>query len=282
MLGAVRVVRTANVLVSLVGTVVGALAAVTVHAPFPAGRWIAVGLAAGSAALVTAGGNVLNDLRDRDGDRVNHPERPLVTGAISVPGARALTVGLFAAGAALAVPVALQEPAVGAIVAVAVAGLLLYELRFKAQGLVGNVTVGGLTAMVFLYGAAAVGAVAAVAPFAAMAFLATLGREVTKDMEDLAGDVDRSTLPKRIGLARAGRAAQGFVAGAIALSAVPLFTLVDWASPVGLAYLGVVLLADAAFVVSVAYLPGRLHFEQSVSKGAMAIALGAFLAVAFR
>ena len=41
-------------------------------------------------------------------------------------------------------------------------------------------------------------------------------------------------------------------------------------------------LADAAFVASVVYLPSRLHWEQTVSKGAMTIALCAFLAVAFR
>jgi geranylgeranylglycerol-phosphate geranylgeranyltransferase len=281
-LRAVRIVRTANVLVSFAGTVVGALAAVSLFAPWPAWTMARVGLAAGSAALVTAAGNVLNDLEDREGDRLNHPDRPLVTGEITVRGARRLTVGLFLAGIVFAVPVALSEPAVGAILGIAVAGLLLYELRFKARGLVGNVTVGGLTAMVFLYGGASVGALLAVVPFAAMAFLATLSREVIKDMEDVAGDLERTTLPKRLGLPASGRVAQGFVLGAIALSAVPFLTLVVWSSPAGLAYLALVLVADATFVLSVAHLPSRLHFEQTVSKGAMAIALGAFLAVAFR
>ncbi len=225
---------------------------------------------------------MLNDLEDRESDRVNHPDRPLVTGEVSVPAARALAVGLFSSGVAVAVPVALAEPWIAVILAAAVAGLLVYELRFKARGLVGNVTVGGLTAMVLLYGGAAVGQVETMVPFAAMAFLATVSREVIKDMEDLRGDVDRTTLPKTYGLAASSSVARGAVGAAVALSAVPLFWYLPWRSAAGVAYLAVVGIADAAFIVSVAFLPRRLHLEQTVSKGAMTLALCAFLAVAFR
>jgi hypothetical protein len=51
---------------------------------------------------------------------------------------------------------------------------------------------------------------------------------------------------------------------------------------VGIIYLVLVLAADAVFVLSVAYLPRRLHWEQTMSKVGMTIALFAFLAVAFR
>ncbi len=282
MLGAVRVVRATNVAVSFAGTVVGGLAAITVHVPFSELRWTLLLLAATSAALVTAGGNVLNDLEDLEGDRVNHPDRPLVTGELGLPAARRLTTGLFLSGALLAVPVALAEPWVAAILAVAVAGLVGYELRLKARGLVGNFTVGGLTAMVLLYGGASVGEPLVVVPFAAMAFLATLSREVIKDMEDVRGDVDRSTLPKTHGLRAASAVARTVTAAAIALSMVPLLWFVRVSSWGGLAYLLVVGVADALFVVSVALLPQRLRLEQTVSKGAMAVALCAFLAVAFR
>lgn len=282
MLGAVRIVRTANVLVSFAGTVVGAVAALSLSSVVGDSRWLSIVLAATSAALVTAGGNVLNDLEDQEGDRVNHPDRPLVTGEVSVATARALAVGLFAGGVAAAVPVAIGAPTLALILAVAVAGLLLYELRFKARGFVGNVTIGGLTAMVFLYGGAAVGRLETVAPFAAMAFLATLSREVVKDMEDVQGDTGRMTLPKRYGLAASGRIAQAAVAAAIVLSALPLLFTLPVTSVAGAAYLAVVGVADTAFVASVAYLPRRLHWEQTMSKGAMAIALLAFLMVAFR
>jgi geranylgeranylglycerol-phosphate geranylgeranyltransferase len=280
--GAVRLVRPVNVVVSFAGTVVGGLAAAAAGVVLARPVWLILVLASASTALVTAAGNVLNDLGDLEGDRLNHPDRPLVTGEVTTVGARRLTVALFAAGVVAAVPVAVVQPWVGVILALAVAGLLAYELRWKASGLLGNVTIGGLTAMVFLYGGAAVGRPLLVAPFAAMAWLATLSREVIKDMEDVAGDAARRTVPKIFGMRPAALFARGSVAAAIALSVTPFLWYLDLRSPAGIAYATVVGVADLVFVASVAWLPRRLRWEQTVSKGAMALALGAFLAVAFR
>lgn len=277
-----RLVRPANLAVSFVGTVVGGLAAAAVGLGASATVWVFLGLAAASTALVTAGGNVLNDLGDLEGDRLNHPDRPLVTGELTPRFARGLTGGLFVAGVLVVVPVAWSRPWVAVILAAAIAGLLAYELRWKARGLVGNVTVGGLTAMVFLYGGAAVGRPLLMVPFAAMAFFATLSREVIKDMEDVAGDATRRTVPKVLGMPPAARLARAAVAAAIVLSVTPYLWYLPPGSAAGLAYGLVVAGSDVGFVASVFWLPGRLRFEQTVSKGAMALALGAFLAVAFR
>jgi geranylgeranylglycerol-phosphate geranylgeranyltransferase len=279
---ALRIVRAGNLAVSFVGTIVGGLVAHAAGVTGSAEFWALLALAAASTALVTAGGNVLNDLEDIEGDRVNHPGRPLVTGEISVHSARILAVGLFAAGIELALPVILVEPLVGLILAIALAAMLAYEFRLKAAGLGGNLIVAALTGLVFLYGGAAAGNVLVVVPFAAMAFLATASREVIKDMEDVEGDVERHTLPKNHGLPVAGAVARASVGAAIALSFVPLFWFVHLASVAGIIYLALVLAADAVFVVSVVTLPNRLHWEQSMSKLAMTIALFAFLAVAFR
>ena len=222
---ALRLVRAGNLAVSFVGTIVGGLVARGIGLAGSGEFWLFVLLAAGSTALVTAGGNVLNDLEDIDEDRVNHPERPLVTGAISVQGARIVAVGLFAGGIELALPVILVYPLVGIILAAALGGMLAYEFRLKAAGLSGNAVVAALTALVFLYGAAAAGNALVLTPFAAMAFFATLSREVIKDMEDLAGDVDRRTLPRARGMGFATGVARGSVATALALSAVPLFLI---------------------------------------------------------
>ncbi|MGA7923920.1 MAG: UbiA family prenyltransferase, partial [Thermoplasmata archaeon] len=157
-----------------------------------------------------------------------------------------------------------------------------YEFRFKTEGLAGNVLVAFLTGAVFLYGGAAVGDVLVIVPFALMAFLSTLSREVIKDMEDAKGDVDRRTLPRTHGMAAAGLLARISAGLAIALSPVPLVTFLSLFTVAGIIYLATVLAADALFVVSVVWLPERLHREQSVSKGAMTVALIAFLAAAFR
>jgi geranylgeranylglycerol-phosphate geranylgeranyltransferase len=279
---ALRLVRVGNLGVSFIGTLVGGLVARGEGVGLSAEVWLAIVLAAFSTSFVTAGGNVLNDVLDREGDRTNHPDRPLVTGEISVRAARALTVGLFVAGAVVAVPVIVIAPLVGVLLAVAVGALLGYELRFKRRGFVGNLVVGLLTGLVFLYGGAAAGDALLLAPFAAMAFLATLSRELTKDMEDVAGDVDRTTLPRSRGLGVAGGVSRASVAAAVALSAVPFLWYLSLGSVAGIIYLGLVVAADGVFAVSVAYLPQRLHWEQTVSKLGMTVALLAFVAVAFR
>jgi geranylgeranylglycerol-phosphate geranylgeranyltransferase len=277
-----RLVRIGNVVVSFAGTIVGGLVARGGGLIDSAGFWTLVVLAAVATSLVTAGGNVLNDLLDRVGDRTNHPDRPLVTGEVSVSNARMLTGSCFVASFLVVAPVLRYEPLVGLLYALAVGALLGYEFLLKSQGFVGNVVVGFLTGLVFVYGGAAAGNAAVLLPFAAMAFLATISREVIKDMEDVAGDVGRSTLPQTRGLGVAGRVARGAVGGAIALSIVPFVYFLDAWSVVGIIYLGLVLVADGVFVVSVTYLPQRLHWEQTMSKLGMTVALFAFLVVAFR
>ena len=277
-----RLVRVGNVGVSLAGTVVAGLAANGAGLSLTPPLGAALLLAAGSTACVTAAGNVLNDLQDQQSDRVNHPDRPLVTGAVSPIGARRLCVGLFAAAGLLAAPVALRSPLVIVILALAVASVLAYEMRYKARGFTGNMLVAFLTGAVFLYGGAAVGAIGPVVAFALMAFLATHSREVIKDMEDVAGDVTRRTLPRTRGLGPSAAVARAAVALAIVASPLPFVQYLPLASPAGIIYLALVAVTDALFVASVAWLPSRLHTEQSVSKGAMTLALVAFLTVAFR
>jgi geranylgeranylglycerol-phosphate geranylgeranyltransferase len=287
--GHLRLVRAGNVAVSLVGTVVGGLAARGVGgwwwgtgAPIDIPFLLALVLAGASTAFVTAGGNVLNDLGDRDSDRVNHPDRPLVTGAISVPTARRLAVALFVLAIVAIVPIAWSAPLVAVILATALAALLAYEWRYKAAGLPGNLLVAFLTAEVFLYGGAVAGNLLPILPFALMAFGATLSRELIKDMEDAEGDVGRATLPRTRGMGTAGAAARVSVGLAIALSPVPVLSYLSPTTAAGIMYIVLVLAADALFVVSVLWLPKALHREQTLSKGAMTVALLAFLAVAFR
>ncbi len=277
-----QIVRAGNLLVSFAGVFVGGLAAAGSGIDLPSSFWLAVGLAAVSTACITAAGNVLNDVRDIDTDRTNHPDRPLVQGSISVPQARALTAGLFIVGVVVVVPILPLHPALGVILAIAVGSLLAYEFRFKAKGFAGNLVVALLTGLVFLYGGAAAGQPLVMLPFAAMAFLATLGREVIKDMEDMAGDADRRTVPQVHGLPFASSVARTAVGAAIVTSAVPFLWFLPVGSVAGIMYLGLVLVADALFVLSVLYLPARLLWEQTMSKVAMTVALFAFLAVAFR
>lgn len=282
MLPVLRLVRAGNLVVAFVGTVVGAAAAGGIGF-LETLYGVAITLAAAtSTTLATAAGNVLNDLGDRESDRVNHPDRPLVTGAVSVGRARAIAIGGFVVGGVLVVPFALTHWLLPVIYLLAIGLLLAYEYRLKGIGLPGNLAVAVLTGMVFLYGGAAAGNVVPLFAFATMATLATLSREVIKDIEDLAGDIDRRTFPKVYGTPAAVWLARGAVAAAIVLSAVPLLGLLAIGSGAGIIYLVLVAAADATFVLSVVWLPERVHREQTVSKLGMAVALGAFLAAAFR
>ncbi|MCI4370396.1 MAG: hypothetical protein L3J81_03595, partial [Thermoplasmata archaeon] len=63
-----HLVRVGNTLTAFAGTVVGGLAARGAGIPGTSGFWFVVLLAAVSTACVTAGGNVVNDVLDRESD----------------------------------------------------------------------------------------------------------------------------------------------------------------------------------------------------------------------
>ena len=277
-----KLVRFGNTVVSFIGAVVAGFAAYGHGLAVPIATLAAIGAAGLSTACVTAGGNVLNDLGDVESDRTNHPTRPLVTGAITVVGARRLAIALLVVAAVAIAPFSLALPLLPVFLAVALLVLFAYEFRFKARGLPGNLLVATLTALVFVYGGIAGADVLVVLPLALMALFATFSREVIKDIEDMAGDVDRRTYPQTHGVPAATRLARVSVALALLLSPVPLLLTVPLVSAAGIIYVVLVAAADVLFLVSVAWLPNRVHQEQTVSKGAMAIALAAFLALAFR
>ena len=278
----VRLVRPGNVVVAFAGTVVGGLAGLGAGVALSSLQWSLLLLAAASTSCVTAGGNVLNDLLDRDSDRTNHPDRPLVSGAVSVTAATRLAQGLFVAGVVVAVPVLLRAPLDAVVLVGAIGALLAYEYRFKSEGAVGNVLVGLLTGLVFLYGAIALGHPQAALPLAGLAILATVSRELIKDLEDMAGDVGRRTVPRVAGAGTAVAVARAAAVAAVVLSPIPLVLTVAVGSITGIIYLIAVGAADVLFVVSVATLPERLHRAQQISKTAMTVALVAFLALGFR
>lgn len=259
--GFVELARPGNVVMAIVGVAIGALVA--------AGRFEAapVAWAALATALVTAGGNALNDVVDREIDRTAHPSRPIPSGRVSWRAA--LLVGAGSFGIALAAGW-IVGPDLFLLVLGAEAALVVYEVYLKGFGLVGNVVVGGLVALTFVAGAIAAGSVPAPVGFlAGLSFLANVGREVFKDVQDAAHDRGRRTLAHRLGEPRATWVARVLTLAAVALSPAPY--LIGFG---GLYYLVPVALADAVFL-SAAWTsdPER---AQRRSKVAMVLALIAF------
>ncbi len=219
--------------------------------------------------LSMAGGNVLNDYYDRDVDLINHPNRPIPSGEISPKNAVVYGTVLFSIALFLAL---LINPCALAIAAYAQIIMLLYESSLKKEGFVGNVAISILVGMIFIFGGAIIGNIQKVIIFAFMAGLANLGREIVKDVEDICGDLDRKTLPKKIGKKRAGIVASIFFISAVALSPLPYLLL-----GFSIWYLLTVMISDAIFIYT-----SIIHFKnpslgQKYAKLAMLAGLGAYL-----
>ena len=180
--------RPLNGLITALSVGIGALTAD--QAPV----WSAILLAALSAALINGAGNAFNDLMDIDVDRINRPLRPLPAGRLSPNAARIESLLLALAGCALAFWL---SPWHG-VIALAVAALLaVYSISLKHSLLWGNILVAVVGAIAFPYGALAAGDLGRSWIPALFAFLFHLGREIVKDIEDVAGDRIRGerTLP---------------------------------------------------------------------------------------
>ncbi|WP_144900996.1 geranylgeranylglycerol-phosphate geranylgeranyltransferase [Halobellus captivus] len=246
------------------------------------GAFVAAGVDSSAVAVVasvaatifaTGAGNAVNDYFDRDIDRINRPDRPIPRGAVSARGALAFSVALFlgAVVAALALPL----PAI-AIAVVNLLALVAYTELFKGLPGVGNIVVAYLTGSTFLFGAAAVGRLtdsAALVLFA-LAALATLTREIVKDVEDLAGDRAEglSTLPIVVGEGTALRLGAVVLAVAVAASAAPYLL-----GTFGIVYLALVVPADVLMLAAVRQSFSDPSNAQRRLKRGMFLATGAFV-----
>lgn len=258
---------------SAAAVAVGAIVADGLAGAAARGPFIALGALA--VFLFTGAGNALNDVFDRDVDRVNHPERPIPAGEIAAARALDLALVLFVASILASLFVNL---AAFALVLVSLVLMVAYEQRFKASGWTGNLLIGWLVGSLFLFAGLCVYRGQArpleiAASLAVLAGLSTVAREIVKDMEDVAGDVGRTTLPKTRGLPFAARAAQGVLVLAVALSAIPAL-----AGILRIAYVPVVAGADAIFLYAAVVAERSAARSERAMKIAMAVALVAFLA----
>jgi geranylgeranylglycerol-phosphate geranylgeranyltransferase len=142
-------------------------------------------LSALSAALISAGGYVLNDYFDLEIDKINRPLRILPRGDLSPKKALIFSISLFLMGFILSF---FLKPVSIGIALVAIIFLFLYSAKFKRELLIGNVTVSIISALAFIYGGVfSKNPEISLIP-AILAFLFHLGRELIKDMEDVEGD----------------------------------------------------------------------------------------------
>lgn len=156
-------------------------------------------LAGISAAFTAGAGNIINDIIDKDADKINHPERQIPSGSLSIK--EALIEYLLLVIAACIIAIYINYTALLVVILTSFL-LFLYSNRLKRIPLFGNVTVAYMTGLAFIYGGIAVGNPRGAVIPAIFAFLINLVRELVKDMQDIIGDTKAGvkTFPVQFGL----------------------------------------------------------------------------------
>lgn len=171
-------------------------------------NWTILSLCIGTLCIA-AGGYVINDYFDIKIDRINHPERLIVSNSISKKTAMKIYQTLTVIGVLCGMMASslLKSMTIGLIFIIVPGMLWFYSASYKRQLIVGNIIVALLAALVPLLPLIAeAGALHAeyneliketqilytlysyVCGFALFAFLLTLAREIIKDLEDEQGD----------------------------------------------------------------------------------------------
>lgn len=229
--------RPLNVLITFLS-----IAAACVLAGGTVALWLNILFASLAGALIAAGANTINDYFDVDIDRINKPHRPLPRGAVTPTEAWVLWLRLSLVGILLNVFLNSGALLIAVIAAVA---LYAYSAYFKRTILAGNVLVGIMTGLAFVYGGVVVGDLKRAIIPAMFAFLINVAREIIKDVEDVEGDAieEAHTFPVRHGVKPA------LILATVILLALVATTLVPYHLQIyGLTYLIVVLIVDAAIL----------------------------------
>jgi len=145
--------------------------------------------------LYNAAANIINDYFDQETDRINRPNRPLISGLVRQKTALFLAFLLFAIGTILAFTL----PFIATFIAVAIALplMIFYSIIFKGMPLVGNFIIALILGLTFLFAGAALQDIKTMIIPAMLAFGLTIVRELVKDISDVEGDrnINLKTFP---------------------------------------------------------------------------------------
>jgi geranylgeranylglycerol-phosphate geranylgeranyltransferase len=284
-----RLIRGPNALVGASTVAVGAL---MVRVDLTGIEWIIVGLHAFCVATFMGAWNAFNDIFDAESDAINHPERPIPSGALTEYQAKAIArfcflLSIVALLTAMVVTARWTDgleawlPSIG-IWFLAFLLMFHYEMvvpqsfSLKHKGLAGNLSVSLLVGIVIVFGAGAVGGVLTPLVWfvAAVAAMVNAAREIVKDIEDEEGDADRETLTKQVG----AETARGYAQILILMSLLPL--VFPYAR--GLLPMGLMLTQLPAMLALVSVKPrlyrGEDYGAQRTLRLAMMLGLAGFLA----
>ncbi len=213
--------------------------------------------------FISGAAMISNDYFDLEVDRVNHPNRPLPSGRISIAELVILTCLFTAAG--FVTSAILGFFSLGLAIFIWIVGML-YNWKYKESGLPGNMMVASSVAWTFVFGGAVVGGLEneMVWLFCALAFVFDLGEEIAGGAMDMKGDDMRSarTVARIHGKRYALHVSSLLfvIFAAIGILPFAMGWLESW-------YLAIFLPVDLAIL----YLAERLRTSQSPSEGRMRI-----------
>lgn len=230
------------------------------------------------AVFASSGGNSLNDYYDRKIDEVVHQDRPIPSGHLSPNEVLIFSGGCFIAAGIAAIILAISTTWLCLMLAtINICLMVEYEKNFKQRGIAGNLVISYLVASLFLFGGAAAGSLNRTPILVPLAFLAILGREIAKDIEDLAGDkMSRLTLPMNIGKREATMVASSLIFLAIVLSPLPYFLELY-----GTSFLYLLIPADILLLSSAIIMIQKIGMGEELAKYGMLLGIGAFLGGSF-
>jgi geranylgeranylglycerol-phosphate geranylgeranyltransferase len=264
MLSYLKILRPSIVFLSAFAVLVGSLI-VGYYQPFQ------ILIAVLVVFLVSGAGNVTNDYYDYEIDRINKPNRVLPAGKMKRRNAAIYAATLYIL--AIILTLFFLNHYMILLVFLNTIITLFYAWKIKRTPF-GHFVVSWLTSSAFLFGALFVNLNATILFLFSMSYLATLGREITKGIEDMEGDkkAGAKTLSIVTGRLFAAWVAIFFIIFSIIISFIPyLFNLLS------INYLFLVIFADLIFVFSCFILLINPSKSQKIMKIAMFVAIIAFL-----
>lgn len=222
----------------------------------------------------TMGSNALNDFYDLKGDKINHPERPLPSGRVSAKAVYNTSFALFVIALSLSALLSvLTSIFTLGLVFLATAIEFVYERKAKYNKGVGNFVIGAQSAMAFVFGGVVIQNIYIAGVMGIAAFVSVSGREIVKDIEDMAGDSDRRTIPMAWGRKKAADLAILLTIISIVIGFLPYYPLRIF----GELYLIMVIIADFILVTSLRHVLTNPLKARIMMKGGMGIAIISFI-----
>lgn len=227
--------RFGNTLAALFCVVIGFKLSQTVETD--ALNWV---LALATTGFIFMGGNALNDYLDREIDKSAHPSRPIPAGFLKPQSVKKIAYLFFGAGIILSILTVFLGYLIPGLISLLSALILIsYDYYLKKIPLAGNITIGILGALVFIYSGAFTSICFKHIFAGVFAMLFHIAREIVKDIADAPYEkaLGIKTLPSKIGLERSSKISSTLLILIVPISIIPFFLKIF-----SIWYLGVVIL----------------------------------------